>query len=78
MPRTEHDQYHERWLLVCMAGLLADLLLIPLAIYGYGSPEAAKVFLLPALPVAAGAIAHWLAGLRTVDRCTCGKSRLIR
>jgi hypothetical protein len=76
-PRTEHDVYHERRLLFCMALLVIDLGLVFWAVYLFGRPGA-EMMLIPALPAAAMAVAHWMAGLIPARDCTCGLTRVIR
>jgi hypothetical protein len=55
-----------------------DLLLAAWAPGVFGEERAGLLFVLPAIPVAFVAIAHWIAGLLPAEKCTCGKTRLIR
>ena len=75
---TEHDRYHDRMLGICLMLVWADLLLSNWAPDVFGDEKAAMLFLLPAIPVALVAISHWIAGLLPAEKCTCGKTRLIR
>lgn len=55
----------------CAALILIDLCLVPFAQVAYGDPQAAVIFLAPALPVAAAAIADWIASGKSTTTCAC-------
>jgi hypothetical protein len=76
-PRTQHDVYHGRRVTFGCLLILLDVAAAYWASDVFGDPRAARLFLLPALPVAFIAVANWIAGLLPVERCTCGLTRIV-
>lgn len=60
-----------------MAILVLNLGVTLWAVHLFGN-DGALMTLPWALPVAAIALAHWMAGLVAAHDCTCGKTRVLR
>jgi len=70
--QDKHQQFHDRRFWFCVAIVLLDIGLSFWAKQVFADPGAGIIFLLPALPLAAGAISHYIASGLTVDKCPCG------